>query len=444
MEDDAVLQVGRRTGRAERDEHAQSVNASEWEVRLKTDIDKKKVLARIRSSLGAVPGMQFVIGQPISHRIDHMLSGTRANVAFKIFGHDRQALRRVAQDVEVQMAQVEGVVDLNIEERSELPFVRVRTDRAALGRLGIHVDDVLQTMEAAWVGREVSQVLDKEASYDLVVKLPDTERQDLETLQALPIRTHGGALVPLSSVAAIDKDRGPSRISREQVMRKAVVMCNVAGRDLGGVVAEIRTRIGESVKLPPGIHIEYGGQFQSAESARSRLGVLSLLVAFLIFVLLASALNSVRDALLVLVNLPLALIGGVIGVFVAGGVVSVASLIGFITLFGIATRNGLMMVTHFQHLVREEGVLSPVDVVKRGAEERLSPILMTALASALGLVPLALKLGDPGSEIQAPMALVILFGLITSTALNLLVVPVLYLKFGEVTRRLRLGETKKE
>jgi CzcA family heavy metal efflux pump len=436
-EDEAVIITARRTGRAERDEHAQSVNASEWEVRLKPDIDKKAVLARIRSKLQAVPGMQIVIGQPLSHRIDHMLSGTRANIAVKVFGHDRHALKRAAESVKAQMAQVDGVVDLAIEEPSDLPFIRVKVDRSALGLMGIHVDDVLHTMEAALVGQEVSKVLERDASYDLVVKLPDSIRDDLDSLRALPVRTHSGALIPLSSVTDIGRDRGPNTISREKVMRKMVIMCNVAGRDLGSVVDEIQTRVKKEVRLGAGMHVDYGGQFQSAQTARERLSTLSGLVAILVFFLLATALGSGRDAILVLVNLPLALIGGVAGVFLAGGVVSVASLIGFITLFGIATRNGLMMVTHFHHLADVEGETSPLALVQRGAMERLSPIVMTALASALGLVPLALKLGDPGSEIQAPMALVILCGLVSSTLLNLLVVPVLYLKFGEVCRRLR-------
>lgn len=430
-----VRSAARRTGRAERDEHAQSVNASEWEVRLVPGADKEALLARLRRELGAVPGMQIVIGQPISHRIDHMLSGTRANVAVKVFGNDLAELRRAAKRIEAEMRKVAGVVDLSVEQQSELPFVRVRTDRTALARYGIHVDDVMRTMKAAWVGEEVSRVLSKEASFDLVVKLPDTERQDMETLRELPVRTHGGALVPLSSLADIRKDRGPSSISREHAQRKIVVMCNVAGRDLGSVVAEIRARVQGSVQLPGDAHVEYGGQFESAEAARARLGVLGAVVLVFIFALLAMALRSSRDATLVMLNLPLALIGGVAGVFLSGSVVSVASLIGFITLFGIATRNGLMLVTHIRHLVEDEGVQDPEVAVRRGALERLTPILMTALASALGLVPLALQAGEPGSEIQAPMAIVILCGLVTSTALNMLVVPALYLRWGELGAR---------
>jgi CzcA family heavy metal efflux pump len=431
-----VLSTARRTGRAERDEHAQSVNASEWEVRLAKDADKEAVLARLRHELAAVPGMQIVIGQPISHRIDHMLSGTRANVAVKIFGDDLAELRRTAALVEAQMKRIEGVVDLGVEVQTELPFVRVRPDRAELARYGVHVEDVMRTMEAAWVGEKVSRVLEREAAYDLVVKLPESERRDFETLRSLPVRAHGGALVPLSALADIRRDKGPSTISREHVHRKIVVMCNVSGRDIGSVVRDIRARIETDVKVPAGGHIELGGQFESAESARTRLGTLGLAVIVFIFALLAMALRSSRDALLVMVNLPLALIGGVAGVLLSGNVVSVASLIGFITLFGIATRNGLIMITHFRHLVEEEGETVPLEVVRRGAMERLAPILMTALASALGLVPLALQAGEPGSEIQAPMAFVILCGLATSTVLNMIVVPTLYLAWGDAVRGL--------
>jgi Cu/Ag efflux pump CusA len=279
-------------------------------------------------------------------------------------------------------------------------------------------------------------VLEGRAAFDLLVRYDPTVVNDLESIRSTLIATPAGALVPLHALADVRRDRGPNTISRENGERKIVVMCNVAGRDLGSVVDDIRTRVAASVPLPPDFRIEYGGQFESAEQASRTLLLLGGAVVVGILVLLFVALGSGRDAALVMVNLPLALIGGVVGVFLSGGVLSVASMIGFITLFGIATRNGLMMIAHLYHLVDSEGVRDPTVAVRRAAMERLSPILMTALAAGLALIPLALGAGEPGSEIQAPMAVVILCGLLSSTAMNMLVVPPLYLRFGAVTRRL--------
>jgi Cu/Ag efflux pump CusA len=297
------------------------------------------------------------------------------------------------------------------------------------------VEDVAETIETAFQGRAVSRVMEGRASFDLVVRYAPDALADMETLRGTLVATPSGARVPLHALADIQRDRGPSAISRENVQRKIVVACNVAGRDLRGLVDDVRKAVTERVPMPKGYHVEYGGQFESAAEASRTLSMLGGLVVVGIFLLLLAALGSARDAALVMVNLPLALIGGVAGVWVAGGVLSVASMIGFITLFGIATRNGLMMVLHIHHLVREEGVADPVEAVRRGATERLSPILMTALAAGLALIPLALGMGKPGSEIQAPMAIVILCGLVTSTALNMVVLPALYLRFGSVARR---------
>ena len=425
-----VTSVARRTGRAELDEHAQGVNAAELDVNLAANIpDREAFLAELRDDLSAVPGTFIVLGQPISHRIDHMLSGTRANIAIKIFGDDLYELRRVAARVEAAVTDVPGLVDLSTEQQTDIPQITVRLDRAALARHGLHTADVARTMETAFTGSVVSQVLEGQRSFDLVVKLDPAALINLDDLRRTPIRAADGGVLPLAALAQIDRDLGPNTISREQVQRKIVVMGNVAGRDVVSVVGDIQQRLAASDPLPEGYRVEYGGQFESAEAASSTLLTLGLLVVAGIFVLLYSAFKSVRDAAIVLLNLPFALIGGVLGVVLGGGVLSVASLVGFITLFGIATRNGIMLVAHIRHLLHEAPGTPVREAVEQAALERLAPILMTALAAGLGLVPLALSAGVPGSEIQAPMALVILCGLASSTALNMFVVPAVYTRF---------------
>ncbi|MGZ5459953.1 MAG: efflux RND transporter permease subunit [Thermoanaerobaculia bacterium] len=429
-----VVATARRTGRAELDEHAQDVNASEMEVSLKMkDRGKDEFLADLRRKLSAVPGTNVTIGQPISHRIDHMLSGTRANIAVKIFGDDLATLRTLGEQVRKVMAGVEGTADVSLEQQPDIPFLTVKFDRPAMARHGLQVRDVAEAIETAFAGHEVSRILEGRAAFDLVVRHEAAAAGDVEAIRATRIATPAGAQIPLSALAEIRKDRGPNTISRENVERKAVVMSNVAGRDLSSVVEDIREQVEATVRLPAGYHIEYGGQFESASEASRRLLLFGVVVIAGILLLLFIALGSLRDAALVMVNLPLALIGGVAGVYVAGGTLSVASIIGFITLFGIATRNGLMLISHIQHLMQEEGVTDLREAVHRGAMERLSPILMTALSAGLALIPLALAIGKPGSEIQTPMAIVILFGLLTSTTLNMFVVPALYLRFGSVT-----------
>lgn len=428
-----VVATARRTGRAELDEHAQAVSASEIEVTLEMgERSREDFLEDLRSSLGALPGMNVTIGQPISHRIDHMLSGTRASIAVKLFGPDLYELRRIAEQVRAQMETVEGVVDLSVEQQADVPVLTVDFDRDAIARHGLHVQDVAEAVEAAFAGVEVSQVLEDGAAYGLVVRYAAENRQDLDAVRDTRFITPGGGEVPLRALADIRRDRGPNTISRENVERKIVVMSNVAGRDLLSVVGDIQTNIAANIDLPSGYYIEYGGQFESANEATARLSVLSVAVIVGVFLLLYMAFSSARDATLVMANLPFALIGGVAGVFAAGGVLSVASIIGFITLFGIATRNGVMMVSHIRHLTLSGEAATFEDAVRRGAMERLVPILMTALATALALVPLALRGGEPGSEIQAPMAVVILFGLVSSTLLNMIVLPALYLRFGAV------------
>jgi CzcA family heavy metal efflux pump len=436
-----VTATARRTGRAEGDPHAMDVSASEMEVTLKMASgnnarSKEDFLAALRADLATVPGTQIVVGQPISHRIDHMLSGSRSNIAVKLFGADLAELRRLTAEVKAVVQGVAGAVDVTDEQQSDIPFLTVRFRRDALARHGLSVREVAETVEAAFSGVAVGRVQEGQAAYDLTVRFDPSTKASLDAIRATLIATPAGARLPLSALADIRNDRAPYFITRENVQRKMVVMANVAGRDLAGVVEDIRRRVTEKVKLPPGYHVEYGGQFESAEEAGRTLLLLGAVVTVGIFLLLFLAFGSARDALLVMLNLPLAAIGGVAGVFAAGGVLSVASIIGFITLFGIATRNGVMMIAHIRHLVEHEGVRDAAEAVRRGAEERLVPILMTALAAGLALVPLALAAGRPGSEIQSPMAVVILFGLASSTLLNMIVVPALYLRFGAIRREL--------
>lgn len=435
-----IVATARRTGRAELDEHAQGVNAAEIDIKIRLgDRDKQGFLEDLRGELSAVPGMNITIGQPISHRIDHMLSGTRANIAVKIFGDDLYELRRIAESVRAVMEGVEGVVDLSVEQQTDIPLVSVRFNRTAIARHGLRVADVAEAMETAFRGHTVSQVLDGQAAFDLVVRYDITALESFDVLGETLIATPSGARIPLHALATIEKNRGPNTISRENVQRKIVVMCNVAGRDLGSVVADIQRGVDDSVTLSQGYHVQYSGQFESAQEASRILTLLGVMAVCGIFLLLFIALRSGRDAFLVMVNLPLALIGGVAGVVLSGGVLSVASIIGFITVFGIATRNGIMLVSHIHHLVDHEGVRDIETAVRRGALERVAPILMTALASFLALVPLAIAGGEPGSEIQTPMAIVILFGLLSSTVLNMVVVPALYLRFGAAKKKLSGG-----
>lgn len=426
-----VVSVARRTGRAELDEHAQGVESAELDVSIvMKDRNKKEFLEALRTAFSQVPGMNITIGQPISHRIDHMLSGTRANIAVKIFGADLYQLRSLAEKARQSMQGVTGVVDLSVEQQTEVPVLKIKFEREAIARHALTIRDVANTVEAALQGVKASRVLEGQTSYDLVVRLENAEGWQLDTLGDVLVDTPAGARVPLRSLARIQRDTGPNQILREQVERKIVVQCNVAGRDVTGVVNDIQKLVNPILSATPGYRVEYAGQFESAAEAGRTLTLVSLGVVIGIAFLLHLAFRSARDAALIMLNLPLALIGGVAGVFVGGGVLSVASLIGFITVFGIATRNGIMLVSHIQHLQEHEGVTDFREAVRRGAMERLVPILMTALAAGLALVPLALGGEKPGNEIQTPMAIVILFGLLTSMVLNMVLVPALYLELG--------------
>ena len=426
-----VVSVARRTGRAELDEHAQGVESAELDVSLKMgDRSKAEFLEALREQFTLIPGVNITIGQPISHRIDHMLSGTRANIAVKIFGEHLGTLRTLAETVRESMSDIPGVVDLSVEQQSEVPTLTATYNRPAMARLGLSSEDVAEYLESAVQGVTVSRILEGRHAFDLVVRLAEDEQDSVERITNLPINTKTGATVPLSSVALVRRETTPNVINREQVERKIVVMCNVAGRDLASVVNDVQEKVNPILAAHPGYRVEFGGQFESANEARNRLAILCAVVIVGIIFLLKVAFGSIRDAAIVMVNLPLALIGGLIGVFITGGVLSVASLIGFITVFGIATRNGIMLVSHIRHLQEHEGVTNFRQAVFQGSLERLAPILMTALATGLALIPLALGGDKPGNAIQTPMAIVILFGLLTSMLMNMIVVPALYLRYG--------------
>ncbi|MDQ3264776.1 MAG: efflux RND transporter permease subunit [Myxococcota bacterium] len=427
-----VVSTARRTGRAELDEHAQDVNASEVDVRLDLEQGvrtKPELLEALRRALAQVPGAVVTIGQPLSHRIDHMLSGTRANIALKLYGEDLEMLRTLAEQIRKVAEATPGAVDVSIEQQVDIPEVEIRANREVAARYGLTAGALAEQVERAFAGEKVGSLLEGQQSIDLVVRLEDSSRADLETLASTPIDTPSGVRLPLKMLATLTRETGPNTISREGVQRKMVIQANVAGGDLGAVVTALREGISAQVTFPPGYHLEYGGQFESAQEATRTIALLSLAVIAGIFLLLVVAFSSVRNALLTLINLPLALIGGVLAVALTSGVVSVASLVGFITLFGIATRNGILMVSHYEHLMGVEG--KPLrEAVVQGSVERLAPILMTALSAGLALVPLVLAAEKAGNEIQAPMGVVILGGLLSSTLLNMFVVPVLFVRFG--------------
>ena len=434
---DEVASTARRTGRAEQDEHAQGINASEIDVKLKGAIENKPAfLAELRSQFSELVGVNVTLGQPISHRIDHMLSGTRANIAIKIFGNELKTLQDLGQQTLSLIEQVPGVVDASIEQKIMSPAVtiRLKEDRLALHQM--HTVDAIENLEIMINGHEFSEFIDGNTRIPMIVKTFEKPPQSMHDLETIELINSEGVAVPLSELTQLEWDQVPGGIARENGSRKMVVMCNVAKRDLVSVVNDIRTLLTAKLKLPTGYSIEYGGQFKNATESSKKLSLYTVLTLLFVFAFLVMALNSIGDALLILINLPLALIGGIFGIIVYDNTLSIASIIGLIALFGIATRNGLMLVTHYQNLFEVENVKDRIQLIIRGSLERLSPILMTALASALALIPIALAKGQPGSEIQTPMAYVMLCGLLSSTFLNMIVLPTLYLKFGSVGRHI--------
>ena len=426
----AVLGTSRRTGRAELDEHAQGANAAEVDVRLDLSVaELDEVLEDLRADLAAIPGTNITIGQPIGHRIDHMLSGTRASIAIKLFGPDLYELRRLAERIRTTIEAVPGVVDLSVEQQADVPQLRIYADRQAMATYGVTPGRLAEAVDVAFAGEAVSEIREGQEKYDLVVRFDEASRGSVERVRRALVDTPLGPKVSLDVLAEVREERGPNTISREKVQRKIVISSNVAGRDVGSVVEDIQQEVQQNVALPEGYFIEYGGQFESARQATRTITLLSVLSILLIFLILYQEFASTRAALLIMVNLPLALTGGLVAIFLfLEGELNVAALVGFITLFGIAVRNGILLVSHYIQLLGEGKTLR--DAVFQGSMERLNPILMTALTAGLALIPLALGGGEPGKEIQTPMAIVILGGLLTSTFLNMVVVPALFLRFG--------------
>jgi CzcA family heavy metal efflux pump len=425
----AITGVVRRTGRGELDEHTFGSNVSELECKLKPGAEKDDVFADLRAQLANTPGTFVTVGQPLSHRIDHMLSGTQAQIAIKLFGDNLYELRRVGQEIQTAIQDVPGIVDLAVEQQKDIPQLRIAMDREAMALYGAQVADLAADVETAFNGEVVGQVLEGQYPYDLVVRYAESYRANPDAIKSALFATPAGPQVPLKELARVYQASGPNTISRENVSRKIVIQANAAGRDVSSVVHDIQERIASRVKLPTGYFITYGGQFESAQTAGRLILLLSILSVGAIIVLLYTEFKNFRDALLVMVNLPLALIGGVIAVRFTGGVISIASLVGFITLFGIAARNGILLIAHY-HTLMDKEKLSLREAIVRGSLERMNPILMTALCAGLALVPLAIGGGQPGKEIQTPMAIVILGGLLSSTILNMVVIPALYYRFG--------------
>ncbi|WP_294080612.1 efflux RND transporter permease subunit [Proteiniphilum sp. UBA5384] len=420
-----IQTTGRKTGRAELDEHALGVNLSEIEAPFILDKrSKDEVLGEVREKLKLLPGVNIEIGQPISHRIDHMLSGTRANIAIKIFGHDLNKLYSLGNQVKASIEDVEGIADLNVEQQIERPQLKIEPKRELLAKYGISLPEFAEIINVMLAGEVVSQVYEGNNSFDLTLKVNDESRSTADRIRNLIVDANGRK-VPLENIAEITSSTGPNTINRENVSRKLVVSANVAGRDLRGVVNDIQKNVGEKITLPEGYHIEYGGQFESEQAASRTLLVTSLFAIMIIFLLLFGQFKSINQAAVVLLNLPLALIGGVFAIFFTSGTLSIPAIIGFISLFGIATRNGMLLISRYNDLEREG--YSKFECVMHGSLDRLNPILMTALCSALALIPLALGGDLPGNEIQSPMAKVILGGLLTSTFLNGFIIPIMYL-----------------
>lgn len=419
--------VARKTGRAELDEHAQGVNGSEIEAPfVLADRSKEEFLADVRQRLSTLPGCNIEIGQPISHRLDAMLSGTQANIAIKLFGSDLNRMYQIGNQIKAEIGEIPGVADLNVEQQVERPQLKIIPKRQMLARYGISLPEFTEYVNVLLGGEVVSQVYEGSRVFDLTVKVHDEDRAGIEQIRDLRISTPEGKLIPLSQVAEVRSSSGPNTINRENVCRKIVISCNVAGRDLRSVVDDIKSKIGAEIELPEGYRIEYGGQFESQATATRILSIASIISVLVILLLLFQQFHNMVQSIVVLLNLPLALIGGVLALTFTSGIISIPAIIGFISLFGIATRNGMLLIDRYNQL-SARGNLTPLEVVRQGSLDRLNPIIMTALTSALALIPLALGGQLPGNEIQSPMAQVMLGGLLSSTLLNAFVIPIIYL-----------------
>ncbi|PHR42486.1 MAG: CusA/CzcA family heavy metal efflux RND transporter [Fluviicola sp.] len=418
--------VTRRTGRAELDEHAQGVNAAEIDApfTLGENESKEAFFAKVRKKLSVVPGVNITIGQPIAHRIDHMLSGTRANIAVKLFGEDLTRLYGLGKKVKGIAENTEGLADVSVEQQVEVPQIRIKPNRTTLASYGMTVADLMYFVEVAFGGEKVGQIYKGQKHFDLIVRYNENFRGGIEEIRNSLVQTPNGGHISITEIADISSVSSPNRISREDVQRKVVVSANVQGRDLRGAVNELQQSVKSNVNFPEGYRVEYGGQFESEAKASKMLLISAGLAILVIYLLLYFEFKNMKLAGIVLLNLPLALIGGILIVYFTSGIISIASTIGFISLFGIATRNGILLISRYQDLEKEGE--KGESLILKGTLDRLNPIIMTALTTALALIPLALKGDEPGNEIQSPMAIVILGGLLTATVLNLLVIPSVY------------------
>ena len=420
-----VQTVGRKTGRAELDEHALGVNTSEIEAPFILDKrSKDEVLTEIREKIKVIPGVNIEIGAPITHRINAMLSGSRANIAIKLFGTDLNRMYEIGNQIKNSIQDIEGVADLNVEQQVERPQLKIEPKREMLAKYGVTLPQFGDIVNVMLGGEAVSQVYEENRSFDLTLKVNDASRASAERIRKLIVDANGRK-VPLENIANVTSSMGPNTISRENVARKIVISANVAGRDLRGVVNDIQSKVDSEIQLPEGYHIEYGGQFESEQAASRIITITSIFSILVIFLLLFKEFKSAIQSLVILLNLPLALIGGVFSIYFTSGILSIPAIIGFISLFGIATRNGMLLIDRYNSL-RASG-MSVNDSILHGSLDRLNPILMTALSSGLALIPLALGGELPGNEIQSPMAKVILGGLLSSTILNGFIIPIIYL-----------------
>lgn len=425
-----VTSTARRTGRGELDEHSQTTNSAEIDVNFKLDKrPQPEFMADVRTTLARIPGIAYTVGQPLGHRIDHMLSGTRANIAIKLFGTDLNKMFTTGNEIKNAIVDVEGLVDVNVDQQVEIPQIQIRANRNLLAQYGISIEDFNAFVDMSFGGEKLADIYEGQRSFDLVLRLNKDYTQTIDGIKTALIDTHDGRKVPLEQVAEIVSVAGPSSISRENVQRKIVISANVAERDLRSVVQDIQTNIGEKITLPEGNRIEYGGQFESEARASKTLLLTSIIAIIIIFLLLYQEFKNFKLAGIILLNLPLALIGGVFAIWVTSGILSIPAIIGFITLFGIATRNGILLISNYQRLSLQG--ISLHETVTRGSSDRLNAILMTALTAALALIPLALRGDLSGNEIQSPMAKVILGGLLTSTILNIYIVPIVYSIFNQ-------------
>ncbi len=433
-----VTSTARRTGRGELDEHSQATNSAEIDVNYKLQKRKSsEFLADVRETLAGIPGIATTVGQPLGHRIDHMLSGTDANIAIKLFGTDLSRLFMMGNQIKSSIEGISGLVDVAVEQQTETPQLQIRANRGLLARHGITIEEFNRFVGLSFSGEKLSEIYEEQRSFDLVLRLNSNYTESIDQIKSALIDTESGRKIPLEEVANIVSVGGPNSISRENVQRKIVISANVAGRDLRSTVSDIKNKIESDINMPEGYRVEYGGQFESAEKASRTLFLTSMLAIFIIFLLLYGEFKDATLSAIVLLNLPLALIGGVLAIYFTSGIVSIPSIIGFITLFGIATRNGILLISRYTHL-QEEG--EPLyETVLHGSVDRLSPILMTALTAALALIPLVFNVDKPGNEIQSPMAVVVLGGLLTSTLLNIYIVPIVY----EIIQKRRLKNEKK-